>query len=223
MTDRYFCSYFMIALLLERNVDFVGRLHQARKKDTYRVKRLGKGDWLVEWRRPSKPAWMDQATYERMPEVLTLRQIEVKITEPGFRVESLVVVTTLTDRAQYAKADIAELYHQRWLVELDIRSIKCTLAMDVLRGKTPEMVRKEIWTCLLAYNSIRKTMLQAAINTDLSPRQLSFTSAMQTMAASWGVLPTQDLPTITLLIETAIEGLTEKQRCQEPFPSINGS
>ncbi len=72
------------------------------------------------------------------------------------------------------------------------------------------MVRKEIWTCLLAYNSIRKTMLQAAIDTDLSPRQLSFTSAMQAMAASWVVFPTQDNPTIALLIETAIEGLTSQ-------------
>ncbi len=210
LADRFFCSYFMIALLLERNVDFVGRLHHARKEETYRVKRLGKGDWLVEWPRPSKPAWMDQATYDRMPEVLRLRQVEVKVTEPGFRVKSLVVVTTLTDRTQYTKADLAELYHQRWLVELDIRSIKCTLGMDILRGKTPEMVRKEIWTCLLAYNSIRKTMLQAAFDTDLSPRQLSFTSAMQTMAASWVVLPTQNRPTIALLIETAIEGLTSQ-------------
>ena len=82
--------------------------------------------------------------------------------------------------------------------------------MDILRGKTPEMVRKEIWTCLLAYNSIRKTMLQAVTDTDLSPRQLSFTSAMQTMAASWVVLPTQDNPTIVSLIETAIEGLTSQ-------------
>ena len=102
------------------------------------------------------------------------------------------------------------MYHQRWLVELDIRSIKCTLGMDVLRCKTPEMVRKEIWTCLLAYNSIRKTMLQAAIDTDLSPRQFSFTSAMQAMPASWVVLPTLDSPTIALLIETEIEGLTSQ-------------
>ncbi len=89
--------------------------------------------------------------------------------------------------------------------------MKCTLGMDVLRGKkTPEMVGKEIWTCLLAYNLIRKTMLQAALDTDLSPRQLSFTSAMQTMAASWVVLPTQDSPTIALLIKTTIGGLTSQ-------------
>ena len=210
LTDRYFCSYFMIAMLLEMNVQLVSRLHHARQEDTYRIKRLGKHDYLVQWPRPAKPDWMDQATYDEMPESLTLRQIDVKVNQPGFRVDSLVVLTTLTDPREYSKDDMAELYHKRWLVELDIRAIKCTLGMDILRGQTPAMVRKEIWTCLLAYNLIRKTMLQAALDTDLSPRQLSFTSAMQTMAANWVVLPTQDEPTIALLIETAIGGLASQ-------------
>lgn len=207
LTDRYFCSYFMIAMLLGRNVAFVSRLHHARKEDAYRIKRLGKRSDLVEWPRPDRPDWMDKETYRQMPESITLRQIEVKVQEPGFRVESLVVVTTLTDAQAYSDHDIAELYHKRWLVELDIRAIKCTLGMDVLRCKTPEMVRKEIWTCLLAYNLIRRTMLQAAKNKDLSPRQLSFTHALQAMAASWVVLPTLDNATIHSMINTQIEGL----------------
>jgi putative transposase len=188
LTDKYFCSYFMIALLLQQNVDFVARLHHARNEDAYRIQRLGKKDHLIRWKRPQKPTWMDSETYERMPESITLRQIEVHVTQPGFRVESLVVVTTLTDPKAYSTDDIAELYHRRWLVELDIRAIKCSLGMDVLRCQSPQMVRKEIWTCLLAYNLIRKTMLQAASTAGLSPRQLSFANALQTMAASWGVL-----------------------------------
>ncbi len=210
LTDRYFCSYFMIALLLEQNIDFVTRLHHSRKEDAYRIKRLGKHDHLVEWSRPDKPEWMDQETYDQMPQSLTLRQIEVKINQPGSRAESLVVVTTLKDAKEYPPNDIASLYHKRWLIELDIRAIKCSLGMDVLRCKRPEMVRKEIWTCLLAYNLIRKTMLQAAMDTDLSPRQLSFTNAMQNMAASWVVLPTLDNPTIALMITTQIESLTSQ-------------
>jgi hypothetical protein len=158
---------------------------------------------------------MDEETYRQMPKSITLRQIEVKVEEPGFRVESLVVVTTLTDAKEYSNDDVAQLYHKRWLVELDIRAIKCTLGMDVLRGKTPEMVRKEIWTCLLAYNLIRKTMLQAAYNKDLSPRQLSFANALQNMAASWVVLPTLDRPTISSMINTQIESLTS-QRVAKP-------
>jgi putative transposase len=210
LTDRYFCSYFMIALLLDKTVDFVARLHQLRKTDYQRAQRLGKHDYLVVWTRPDKPAWMDQETYEQMPESLTLRQIDLKVSEPGFRVESLTVVTTLTDAKKYTREDIAELYHKRWLVELDIRSIKVTLGMDVLRCKSPEMVRKEIWSCLLAYNLIRKTMLQAAQRHELSPRQLSFTTAMQTLAASWQTLPTLDQPTQLSLIEAQIDSLAQQ-------------
>lgn len=81
--------------LMQGNVDFVARLHHARKEDAYRIKRLGKKDHLIQWQRPQKPTWMDQETYDRMPESITLRQIEVNVTEPGFRVESLVIVTTL--------------------------------------------------------------------------------------------------------------------------------
>ena len=210
LTDRYFCSYFMIALLLHMGVDFVSRIHQSRKTDFRHGQRLGKHDHLVAWTRPAKPDWMDQSLYEQMPESLTLRQIEVKVNEPGFRVESLTVVTTLSDAKKYTRDDIAELYHKRWLVELDIAAIKVTLGMDVLRCKTPEMVRKEIWTCLLAYNLIRKTMLQAAQRNNLSPRQLSFATAMQTLAASWVTLPTQDQPTQLLLIEVQIDGLASQ-------------
>jgi putative transposase len=208
LADRYFCSYFMIALLLSRNVDFVARLHHARKEDAYRVRRLGKKDGLIQWRRPQKPDWMDRETYDRIPRSLTLRQIEVGVNQPGFRVESLTVVTTLTDPQTYTRDDIAELYHKRWLVELDIRAIKCSLGMDVLRCKTPEMVRKEIWTCLLAYNLIRKTMLQASIGSGLSPRQLSFVNAMQTLAASWDRLPTLDRSTMASMIASQLASLT---------------
>jgi len=210
LTDRYFCSFFMIAMLLAHDIEFVARLHHARKEDAYRIKRLGKGSYLVEWPRPNKPVWMDEETYHQMPKSITLRQIEVKVEEPGFRVESIVVVTTLTDTEEYSNDDIAQLYRKRWLVELDIRAIKCTLGMDLLRCKTPAMVHKEIWTCLLAYNLIRKTMLQAAKKTDLSPRQLSFTNALQNMAASWVILPTLDNATISSMINTQIASLASQ-------------
>ena len=208
LTDKYFCSYFMIALLLERNIDFVARLLHARKEDAYRIRRLGKEDYLIQWQRPLKPTWMDQETYDRIPSSLTLRQIKVNVTEPGFRVDSLVIVTTLCDAERYSRDDISELFHRRWLVELDIRAIKCSLGMDVLRCLSPEMVRKEIWTCLLAYNLIRKTMLQAAVAAKLSPRQLSFANALQTMAASWVVLPTLEQRRIASVVTAQIASLT---------------
>jgi Transposase DDE domain len=201
LADRYFCSYFMIALLRERGVDVVTRLHQARTADFRRGRRLGPGDHLVEWQRPVKPEWMDQETYERMPASMVMREVEVQVHQPGFRVDSFVVVTTLTDADQYSRDDLAELYHQRWLAELDLRTIKCTLGLDVLRCKSPEMVRRELWTGLLAYNLIRQTMLQAALQTGRSPRQLSFTAALQKIAASWNTILVCPDANALLLIE----------------------
>jgi hypothetical protein len=135
---------------------------------------------------------MDQSTYDRMPLSIQVREIQVQVHQPGFRVESFVAVTTLTAAEAYTKEDVGELYHERWLVELDIRAIKVSLGMEVLRCKTPEMVRREIWTCLLAYNLIRQTLLQAALAAGRSPRQLSFTAALQKIAASWATLAVCD-------------------------------
>lgn len=200
VADRYFCSYFLICLLLELGVDFVVRLHQRRTADFRRGRRLGRGDHVVVWRRPERPEWMDEETYQRLPETIEVREVAVQVNQPGFRVDSFVVVTTLLDAETYTTEDLAELYHARWLAELDIRAIKCNMGMDVLRCKTPEMVRREIWTCLLAYNLIRKTILEAALQAGLSPRQLSFTAAMQKIAASYLVLALVDETTAVPLI-----------------------
>jgi hypothetical protein len=216
LADRYFCSYFMMALLLERGVDLVTRLHQARTADFRRGRRLGPGDHLVEWQRPAKPEWMDQETYERMPVSIRVREVEVQVQQPGFRVDSFVVVTTLTDADQYSHDDIAELYHQRWLAELDIRTIKCTLGLDVLRCKSPEMVRRELWTGLLAYNLIRQTMLQAALQAGRSPRQLSFTAALQKIAASWNTILVCQDAAVLLLIEIHLGDLATHQVGDRP-------
>ena len=137
LADRYFCSYFMVCLLLSAGVDFVTRLHQRRTADFRRGQRLGAGDHVVVWSRPDKPEWMDHVTYEQMPKLIELREVEVAVAQPGFRTELLVVVTTLTNARRYTRGDIAELYHRRWLAELDIRAIKITMGMDVLRANRP--------------------------------------------------------------------------------------
>jgi hypothetical protein len=207
LADRYYCSYFLIALFRELGVDFVARLHQCRSADWRRSQRLGQGDHLVTWTRPQKPEWMDQETYQRMPASLQVRMVQVQVQQPGFRVEELVVITTLMDAQQYTKDDLAELYHQRWLVELDIRALKITVGMDVLRCKTPHMVGSEIWTCLLAYNLIRQTMLQAAWACGRSPRELSFTAAMQKIAASWATLSLCHQDMLVLVIAVQLKHL----------------
>lgn len=198
--DRYYCSYFMIAMLLALGIDVVFRMHQRRHFDFRDGRQLGQGDHVVQWFKPQRPNWMDQETYDQMPESIKVREVAVQVHQPGFRTKSLVVVTTLLDAETYTKDDIAELYHQRWLVELDIRSVKATMGMDELRCKTPEMVRREVWTCLLAYNLIRQTMLEAARKAKLSPRQLSFTAALQKIAAGLEALATANDTVVLALI-----------------------
>jgi hypothetical protein len=200
--DRYFCGWFTIALLQQRGVDIVTRQHQLRTTDFRRGKRLGRGDHLVQWRKPPKPAWMDEETYASLPEQLCVRELHVQVRQPGFRVESFVVVSTLTDARSYPREEVAELYHRRWLVELDIRSIKVTLGMDVLRAKSPEMVRRELASCLLAYNLIRQSMLQSALAAGVSPRAQSFTAALQKIAAAWIVSLTSNAEVRASLTET---------------------
>jgi putative transposase len=207
LADRYFCSYFMIALLQELGIQFVGRMHQCRDYDFRRGRRLGRQDHIVTWMRPVRPEWMDQATYDRMPLTLQMREVGVQVNQAGFRVQALVVVTTLLDVERYTSEDLAELYHQRWHVELDIRSIKISMSMDVLRCKTPEMVRKEIWTCLLAYNLIRQTMLQAALLAGRSPRQMSFAAALQKIAASYGTIVVMEEAKALTLIQVHLRDL----------------
>jgi hypothetical protein len=201
---------------MELGVAFVARLHHRRSADFRKGKHLGQGDHMVVWTRPQRPTWMDVATYERMPKTITVREIKVNVNQPGFRVDSFVVVTTLVDAKKYSKADLAELYRKRWLVELDIRAIKCTLGMDVLRCKTPEMVRREIWTCLLAYNLIRKTMLEAAHRHGRRPRQLSFTAAMQKIAAGYKTLLLVDEAVVAELIEVQLTGLATQEVGNRP-------
>lgn len=182
--DRYYASYTDIAMLQRRGVDVVFRKHQLRDTDFRRGQRLGKDDHVVTWRKPTqRPTWMDPQTFADLPDELRLREVRVKVTDKGKRVKELVIVTTLLDADQYTKAEIAQLYRRRWNVELDLRCIKSTLKMDVLRSKSPDMVRKEVWVHLLAYNLIRLKMAQAAYVTGRAPRSISFKGAVQAFQA----------------------------------------
>ena len=183
--DCGFCSYFLLALLLSQQVDVVVRQHQSRRTDFRLGQRLGKEDHVVVWQRPQRPSWMDKETYATIPKTLAVRELKVRVEVRGFRVQQLVVVTTLTDAQRYPKSEIAGLFRQRWHAELDLRNIKISLQMDDLRGKTPEMVRREIWVHWLAYNLIRKTIAQAALVHEKLPRQLSFAAALAAVATSW--------------------------------------
>jgi hypothetical protein len=120
-----------------------------------------------------------------------VRECRVRVDQPGFRVQTLIVATTLLDAATFTKDDLAQLYRARWNAELDLRSLKQTLQMDILRCKTPELVRKELWTHILAYNLIRTIIAQAATKHGLDPRSISFKGAVQTLEAFQPVIALQ--------------------------------
>jgi putative transposase len=182
--DRTFSSYFGIAELCRRRIDGVFRLHQARKIDFRRGRILGREDHLVLWQKPQqRPEWMDQQTYKQMPAELCVRELRFRVDQPGYRVHEVVLVTTLLDPIEYTMEELAELFLERWHAELDIRSIKIVMQMDVLRCKSPEMAEKEIWVHLLAYNIVRSFMVNAAAKTGAQPRELSFKATLQAITA----------------------------------------
>jgi hypothetical protein len=207
VADRYHCSYFAIALLLQRGVDVALRLHHRRKYDFRRGRRLGRHDHVVAWQRPARPKWMDEATYATIPATLTVRELRFSVVNPGCRSRAIIVATTLLDDNAYSKDDLADLYHQRWHAELDLRSIKQTLGMDVLACQTPAMARKELWAHLLGYNLARKVAAQAAWEHGLRPRQISFAGTVQTLEAF-----------ATLLL--AVESARWRQVCHNLFAAI---
>jgi hypothetical protein len=205
LVDALFANYWTIAGLLARGVDVVARRDGKRALDFRAGRRLGSKDHRVVWKRPPRPRWMSCREYRRMPRTLGIRELCVKVRQPGFRTRDLVVITTLLDDRVYRKEDIALAYRARWNGEVDLRSLKQTMGIDVLRCKTPAMVRKEIWMHLLAYNLIRTLLANAADSAGLMPRELSLKAAIQTVNAFAALGPlTRDRQTLYAAILKAL-------------------
>ena len=202
--DRHFCSFFEIADLKRRGADVVLRQHQRRITDFRRGVRLGRYDHRVVWKKPARPDWMDEESYRQFPDELAMREVRIHIKGKGrkVRTRTITIATTLCDPQAYGKADLAELYRRRWQAELNLRSLKTVLQMDVLRCKTPERVRKEIWAHLLAYNLIRTVMAQAAQKYKVEPWTISFKATLQTLKAF-------ALPLLTCTKSKLPEGIEE--------------
>jgi hypothetical protein len=182
--DSLMSNWVGIHLLRERGVDTVSRLNKAvRRADFRKGTRPGKDDHLVVGKKPTSIRSVDRETYRSLPDSITVREVRFRVEQPGFRTRSIVVVTTLLDPEQASREEPAGLYRARWNNELDLRSIKATLQMDMLRCKTPELVRKEVWAHVLAYNLIRTVMAQAAAGVGVSPRSISFKATLRVLEA----------------------------------------
>ena len=208
LADAYYSSYDEVMTLRRLGVDVVMRQNGNRRSDFRRGVRLGREDHTVVWRRSrNRRPWMTREEFAALPRAMTMRELRVRVGRPGFRTRSFVVVTTLLDPAAFPAEELASLYRRRWDGELDIRSLKAAMGMDVLRCKTPAMARKEFWAHLLAYDLVRGAMAEAAVRHGVSPRELSFQGARQTLEAFRGELGRASGPAAVVLVGASLRAM----------------
>ena len=176
--DRIFGSFATFGALRCSQLHGVFRLHQRRKIDWRRGRRLGKFDRLVRWPKPPKLSWW---LPQPVPDSITVRILKVCVPFAGFRTHVLYLATDLLDPQQFPAYTLAELYRRRWQVELFFRNIKSTMRMDVLRCLSPQMIRRELHMHMIAYNLIRALMLQAALAFAAPLSRISFKGAGDTL------------------------------------------
>jgi hypothetical protein len=181
VADSAYGTYVDLALVQAAGADAVFRKHHARHCDFRCGKKLGIGDHIVSWQRPQQcPQSMSQTELESLAATIQVREVHLLIRQPGFRPTEIILVTTLLDSKRYPKAKLAELYQLRWLAtEVNFKHLKTTLKMEMIFAKTPEMVQKEIWVHLLAYNLLLALMWQAAQQPGGSPLRLSLQGTRQ--------------------------------------------
>ena len=174
LADALLATWWIIQDAISRGVDIVMPQHGKRITDFSLGQRLGKNDHVVQWPRPPKPKLMSAEAYARYPEFITMREVNVN---------GRILVTTLLDPAIASVHALGALYKMRWNIEVDFRTIKAALEMDVLRCKSQDMVEKEIAVYFLAYNLVRWAMAKAALLADILPRLLSFTGAKRLLGS----------------------------------------
>jgi Transposase DDE domain len=181
VADSAYGTYLDMALVQASGADAVFRKQHARHCDFRRGKKLGIGDHIVDWQRPKKcPPAMSLADFEQLPAALPVREVHRLIRQPGFRPTEIILVTSLLDAKAYPKARLAELYQIRWVAtEVNFKHLKTTLKMEMILAKTPDLVRKEIWVHLLAYNFLRTLIWQAAKRKAISPLRISLQGTRQ--------------------------------------------
>ena len=177
LADRGFSSYTLLALFWLQGVWSLFRLHHARPADFRKGKRLGPKDRLMVWRKPwlwQRPRYLPKTIWNLIPQELSVRVVRFTLDVPGFRSESVTLVTTLLDAKAYPAEELARLYARRWHIKLWFRDIKTSMGMESLRCKSPKMVHKELEMFFIAYNLIRCLMTQASFSQLAPLERLSF-------------------------------------------------
>jgi hypothetical protein len=184
LADRGFSTWALMALLWQRQVHSLFRLHQARPQDFRKGQRLGKDDRLLVWSKPDqwgKPRFIPKCLWRRLPQTLSVRMVRFTLEMPGYRTRSVTLITTLLDPELYPAAELAELYARRWRIELWFRDIKTSMGMETLRCLSPKMVHKELEMFFIAYNLIRCLMAEAAQTYQVEIQRLSFKGTVDSL------------------------------------------
>ena len=203
--DRAFGTFAHIALLLRENLHGFFRLHQRvqvpakprrrgrrpgrpvpttlRRLKTFPVSGPIRDDFLARWPKPpSCPAWMSRGDRDALPLFITVRIVRYRVARRGFRTRQATLVTTLTDPVKYPARELAGLYWQRWTVEVNLRHLKTTMHMDVLRTRSAAGVRKELLVYALVYNLVCLVRLEAARRQGVPADRVSFVDALRWLA-----------------------------------------
>jgi hypothetical protein len=239
--DRGFCSFAHMAQLVAAGFHGVMRIHQRLIVDfrigrmhvppsppfpklkgakglprSRWVKWLGHCDHIVEWYKPTqRPKWLNQEAYAALPSSLLVRELRFHIERPGFRVHEVTLVTTLLDPQLYPADELAQLYFDRWRIEVNLRHLKQTLRLDVLRCQTEAGVRKEICMLALVYNLVRLVMLKAARQQEVDPDRISFIDALRWLTTA---KPGEDVPLLIVNVRRKRVEPRVKKRRPKQFP-----
>jgi hypothetical protein len=224
VADRLYCAYAYLAQLFSLQLHFVIRVPVGSRRVDFRphrphakhghwkgpqsiwIRRLGKHDQIVDWIKPAQvPTWLPRETWEDLPELLRVRELHYRITRRGFRTREVTLVTTLLDPKQYPKKAVAELYGLRWQVETNLRHLKTTMGMDVLRCQTADGISRELAVFGIVYNAVRLVMIHAAECQGVPPDRISFIDVLRWLELG---CPGRELPRF----------IVNPQRCRSPAP-----
>ncbi len=235
--DRGFCSYAHFALILQGQMHAVFRVHQRqivcfgrRRHATDKTQRgggpnslfvrsLGREDQVVHWLKPKcRPKWMNAEQFASLPASIPIREVRYTIKRRGFRIRRVTLVTTLLDPEPYSKEELAQVYFERWQIEVNFRDLKQSMGMDVLRCHSVDGLLKELWMFVLVYNLVRMVMMQAARKQNVEPDRISFVDALRWLQYC---RPREDL--CDLIVNPRREGRVEprvRKRRPKSYPLL---
>ncbi len=177
--DRFFSGWAILAQCVDLRINGVFRVHGARKVDMRRGQRIGHGERIVKWEKPKvRPTYLSAEQWAQFPAELSVRIARCRMNVRGFRSQEIFLVTTLLDPKKYPASELGALYRRRWEMELTLRNIKTTLQMDQLSCKNPNNIERELRMHFLMHNLVRRLMLEAARQRNVSLSRVSFAGAL---------------------------------------------